>query len=311
MAENSQNCKSKDKRVKYMQRLCIEEKLRNGENVMKIKILADNNTLIDRYYTGEPGLSFLVEADGKKILFDMGYSDVFIRNAFRMGETLRDIDMAVFSHGHVDHTWGLDPFIRLMNEWTIEGLPFKKPVMVAHEELFLSRRYEEIDEIGSLISEEKAGRHFNMGLTRKSFRLSENLWFLGEIERKKAFEGKNAIGEIFRNGRWEPDFVIDDTAMAYHAEKGLVIITGCSHGGICNIIEEAKRVTGESRIIDVVGGFHLMDPESVQIEETGKYFKANGVGRIHACHCTCLEAKIGLAQYCKVEETGSGMTLEY
>ncbi len=277
---------------------------------MKLKVLADNNTIIDRYFLGEPGLSFLIEADGEKILFDMGYSDVFIKNAFKMGETLRDIDKVVFSHGHVDHTWGLDPYIRLMNEWTIENISFKKPLLVAHEDVFLSRRFQQITEIGSLISMEKCARHFDIALTNEPFKLTENLWYLGEIERKHDFEGKLAIGEVFKNGKWEMDKILDDTAMAYVTDKGLVVITGCSHAGICNIVEKAKRVTGENRIIDVIGGFHLMDPESPQITETGKYFKKNGIGKIHACHCTCLEAKIKLAEYTKVEAVGSGLIIE-
>jgi len=277
---------------------------------MKLSVLADNNTIIDRYFLGEPGLSFLIEADGQKILFDMGYSDVFIKNAFKLGETLRDIDKVVFSHGHVDHTWGLDPYIRLINEWTIEKLQFKRPRLIAHKDAFLSRRFEEIEEIGSLVSMEKTARHFDMALTNKAFKLTENLWYLGQIERKHDFEGKLAIGEIFKNEKWEADRIIDDTALVYKTDKGLIVISGCSHSGICNIVEQAKGVTGENRIIDVIGGFHLMDPQSPQIDETGKYFRKNGIEKIHACHCTCLEAKIKLASYTKVEAVGSGMIIE-
>jgi len=294
--------------VKYNK---LKKVVKKGRCKMKLRVLADNNTIIDRYFLGEPGLSFLIEADGEKILFDMGYSDVFVKNAFKMGESLRDIDKVVFSHGHVDHTWGLDPYIRLMNEWAIEGIAFKKPTFVAHEEVFSSRRFEQFKEIGSLISEEKCSRHFDMALTNDSFKLTENLWYLGQIERKHDFEGKLAIGEVLRNGKWEPDTITDDTAMAYKMDDGIVVITGCSHAGICNIIEQAKRVTGEKRIIDVIGGFHLMDPESPQIDKTGQYFRDNRVKSTHACHCTCLEAKIKLSQYVKVRAAGSGMAIDY
>lgn len=278
---------------------------------MKLKVLADNNTIIDRYYLGEPGLSFLLETDGGKILFDMGYSDVFIRNAFKMGESLRDIDQVVFSHGHVDHTWGLDPYIRLMSEWSGEGLSYGRPVLTAHDELFLSRRYGDLREIGALVSREKTARHFDLRLTRNPFELSENLWYLGQIERRHPFEGTLAIGEVFRNGVWEPDRMIDDTALAYKSPKGLVVVTGCSHAGICNIIDQAVAVTGEERILDVVGGFHLMEPGSPQVERTGRYFKEKGIGAIHPCHCTCLEAKIELARHVRVAPVGAGLCLNY
>lgn len=278
---------------------------------MKLKVLADNNTIIDRYYLGEPGLSFLLETGGSKILFDMGYSDVFIRNAFKMGESLRDIGQVVFSHGHVDHTWGLDPYIRLMSEWAGEGLSFARPVLTAHDEIFLSRRYGDLREIGSLVSREKTARHFDLRLTREPLELAENLWYLGQIERRHAFEGTLTIGEVFRNGAWEPDQMIDDTALAYKSPEGLVVVTGCSHAGICNIIDQAVAVTGEDRVLDVIGGFHLMEPDSPQVERTGRYFKEKGIESIHPCHCTCLGAKIELARHVGVKPVGAGLILTY
>jgi metal-dependent hydrolase (beta-lactamase superfamily II) len=52
----------------------------------------------------EPGLSFLIETAGKKILFDTGYSDLFLANAEKMGIDLRELDFIVLSHGHLDHS---------------------------------------------------------------------------------------------------------------------------------------------------------------------------------------------------------------
>ena len=71
---------------------------------MKCRVLMDNNTIIDRYFTGEPGLSFLIEAEGKRILFDTGYSNAFLGNAKKLEENLLNLDYIVFSHGHLDHT---------------------------------------------------------------------------------------------------------------------------------------------------------------------------------------------------------------
>ena len=70
---------------------------------MKLKVLTDNNTYIDEYYLGEPALSYYLEEDGRKILFDTGYSDVFMINAKKMGIDLGAIDYLVLSHGHNDH----------------------------------------------------------------------------------------------------------------------------------------------------------------------------------------------------------------
>ena len=74
---------------------------------MEITVLVDNNTLIDNYLQGEPALSFLIKADNCKILFDTGYSDLFLKNAKLLNENISDIDYLVLSHGHDDHTKGL------------------------------------------------------------------------------------------------------------------------------------------------------------------------------------------------------------
>ena len=90
--------------------------------------LVDNTTFTDRYFTGEPGLSFLLETAGKKILFDTGYSDVFLSNAQKMGISVKDLDYLVFSHGHLDHTGGLGALIRYLTEARINRIPFRVPL---------------------------------------------------------------------------------------------------------------------------------------------------------------------------------------
>lgn len=73
---------------------------------MKLTVLVDNNTLIDQYLLGEPAVSYYIEDEDEKILFDTGYSDVFIRNVEKLHINLADITKIVFSHGHNDHTGG-------------------------------------------------------------------------------------------------------------------------------------------------------------------------------------------------------------
>ena len=84
---------------------------------MKLTVLVDNNTIIDRYFYGEPGVSYLIECDGGRYLFDTGYSDLFLKNAIKMGISLLELDAIIISHGHNDHTWGLGELFRILRRY--------------------------------------------------------------------------------------------------------------------------------------------------------------------------------------------------
>ena len=278
---------------------------------MKLTVLMDNNTLIDRYFLAEPGVSYLVDVDGKKILFDVGYSEAFITNARKLAIDLLDVDFVVLSHAHLDHTWGLIPLIRLYTEALIEGLPNKKPTLVTHPLTLSSRTYGDLTEAGSLLQEDKLCGYFQLELSREPVYLTERLVFLGEIERSNEFEAKSPMGKILEAGVEKDDFLFDDSALAYKSPDGLVIITGCSHAGICNIVEYAKKVCGDDRVVDIIGGFHLLDPSEEQLQGTITYMKSLHPGSVHACHCTDLNSKIALSKVVNLEEVGVGLTLEY
>jgi 7,8-dihydropterin-6-yl-methyl-4-(beta-D-ribofuranosyl)aminobenzene 5'-phosphate synthase len=278
---------------------------------MKLTVLIDNNTLIDRYLLGEPGVSYLIEADRKKILFDTGYSDAFILNARKMNIDLLDIDHIVLSHAHLDHTWGLDPLIKLYTEAQIEGLEHLDPDLIAHPLVFNSRTYSGVQEIGTLVSEEKIARIFKLRVSSEPLWITENVVFLGQIPRKFDFENDSPESKIIIDGKESDDELLDDTALAIKTQQGLVIVTGCSHSGICNMIEYAKKVCSDNRVIDVIGGFHLQTPPEKKMKGTVDYFRNLNAKEVHACHCTDLNSKIALAGVCNLKEVGCGLQLEY
>jgi len=280
------------------------------EGHMKLTVLVDNNTLIDRYFYAEPGIALYIEEGGKRILLDVGYSDIFIKNAQKMNIDLRTLDYVVLSHGHMDHTWGLDPLVRLYTESQIESIPHKKPTIVAHPLVFVSKKFDDM-EIGSLISRDKLSKNFPVKLSKEPVWLTERLLYLGEIERTNDFEGKKPIGMLMKLEGEEPDYLYDDTALAYKSANGLVIITGCSHSGICNIVEQAKRLCKEERVVDIVGGLHLLDPSEEQLQGTSEYLKKLDPEQMHACHCTDLHSKIALSEVVDLKEVGVGLVLEY
>jgi len=258
---------------------------------MKLQVLIDNNTYIDKYYLGEPALSFYIEDEGKKILFDTGYSDALITNSKLMNISLNKIDYLVLSHGHNDHTGGLR-FLNNINNTTL----------VAHPDVFQKRNNEGL-EIGSFLEKDDLNVK-EVVLTKNVFKITSNLYFLGEIERIHDFENRT-VGFLKNNTK---DKVIDDSALAYITDKGLFIITGCSHSGIANICDTAKKLLNNNNIIGIIGGFHIFNDDN-QIENTIKYFKDNKIDDLYPCHCVSLYAKAKMMKELNVHEVGVGLEI--
>ncbi|MCG9509368.1 MBL fold metallo-hydrolase [Providencia rettgeri] len=276
---------------------------------IKITVLVDNNTLIDSYFCGEPGVCYHIEADGKKILFDTGYSNIFIDNAHILNIALANITDLVLSHGHNDHTWGLGHLIQHFDRRNIEAQQTKK--LIYHPDALIQKKFQS-KVIGANTPKDILSAYFDCIETTEPYYLSNNIVFLGQIPRENNFEGQEPIGTTLDNDNNEvDDYVLDDSALAIKTSEGLIVITGCSHSGICNITEYAKKVTGINKIVTVIGGFHLQQASKEVLECTGNYFNQQDLMHIHPCHCTDLNAKIHLAQYAAVQEVGAGLQLTY
>ncbi len=234
---------------------------------MKIFVLTENNA---GPVTGaEHGLSYLVEHDNKRILFDTGQSDLFMKNSAIMNIRLDNIDMIVLSHGHFDHGNGL--------EYPDGGS------LVCHPGCFV-KRYRKPDRsyIGLKMTRGEMESRFRIFLTKTHLPISENIFFLGEIPRVTTFESQKTSFEL-EDGT--PDFVIDDSGMAVVLPSGLFIITGCGHAGIVNTVEHAIKITGAERVAGIMGGFHLKEND-MQTQETVKYLLRKEVKHILPSHCT-------------------------
>lgn len=277
---------------------------------MRLTVLVDNTTIIDSYFQGEPAVSYFIECEGKRVLFDTGYSDLFLKNANKMNLDLLSLDSIILSHGHNDHTGGLSGLVQLYAEAGREEPKLKIPPIIAHPDALLEKR-ENGQRIGTALSASQLAGSFPLRLSREPVVLSDRLLFLGEIERINSFEAMQPIGETRRNDSWQRDFVLDDSALVYRSALGLVIITGCSHAGICNIVEYAKKVCNETRIYDIIGGFHLLNPGEDRLIHTSQYLQENQIAAIHACHCTDLSSKLRLSQAAALKEVGVGLVLEY
>lgn len=220
-------------------------------------------------FESEHGLSFLIEVDQLKVLFDTGASDLFKHNAARLGIDLGKVDRIVLSHGHWDHGNGLE---------YIEGKP-----LICHPGCFV-KRYRKQGEtyLGLSLSKAELADRFDLETFRHPIRLSEHLWFLGEIPRKNNFEAQSTK-YILEDG--SEDFIMDDSGLVVITKKGLVLISGCAHSGISNMIEHARRLTGVFKVAAVVGGFH-MKAANKQTRKTIYYLEKLGVEQVIPSHCT-------------------------
>lgn len=266
---------------------------------MKLTILSENTILCGDPYRGEAGLSILLESEGKTILFDTGFSGLLLENARKMGLDPTKADLIALSHGHNDHTAGLIPLAELFRT---QGR--RVPVLMHPEAL--EPRVIDGDECGFAMNLEAFQAAFAPQFSRGPVALTERLTWLGEIPRRHAFEARSCG---MQNGA--PDFLPDDTALVYRRDDGIVIITGCSHSGICNIIDYAAEYTGENRILDIVGGFHLPHPPRDQLDGVCAFLREKRPAAIHPCHCTGLAAKIALAAAAPLGETAVGSVLLY
>lgn len=257
---------------------------------MKLTVLCDNNTIIDRYLLAEPGVSCFIEDDGFRLLFDMGYSDVFMRNANALGIDISRLDAAAFSHGHNDHTGGL--------AYYSEKYDMKELRVLGHSATFEAKQHDGMD-VGSPLSTQCLSKICRLELGTKPVKLTKRLTYLGEIPRRTDFEKCG-----FADG------VPDDTALVYDGDEGLFIVTGCSHSGICNIVQYARQTVGKEKVSGIIGGFHMFDTDA-QFIMTAQYLRTLGAKRLWPCHCVSLAVKAGLmARGLPVLELGSGEVIE-
>jgi len=270
---------------------------------MKLTVLMDNNTYIDRYFLGEPGLSYWVEDEGVRLLFDTAYSDAFLKNAQQMQIALSSMTHLVFSHGHNDHTWGL--------KYLLKQVPVGRIQLVTHPDCFLPKRHDGLD-VGSAFDEETLDKMFRLELTTEPYWFTKNLVYLGEIPRVCEWEQGLKVGEVCTGDEdWEPDGMLDDSALAYKTDEGIFIITGCSHSGICNIVTRAMEVCGDKRLLGIIGGMHMLQNDD-RSRRTVEFLKQHRPQRLYPAHCTCLDVKADMiAATLPVVEVGVGLEIEF
>ncbi len=230
----------------------------------------------------------LVKAGGAtRVLFDAGLTpNGLVDNMRRLDLSPRDIDIIVLSHGHWDHTTGMHGLVGELGRANL-------PVLI-HPEFWSRRRValpgREPMELPSTSRQALEGAGFEIAEERQpSFILEGSLLVTGEVDRTTEFEQGFPFHEAYHETRWQPDpLILDDQALVANVRgRGLVVLTGCGHSGIVNILRYARKLTGQERIHAVVGGFHLSGPlfEKV-VAPTCQALEEFSIDHLVPSHCT-------------------------
>lgn len=248
----------------------------------------------------EHGFSALVtvESDGSRsaVLYDAGLSPkALTQNLDVMQIDASALRAIAISHGHADHHGGLEG---LFGRYGRRRLP-----LVIHPDAWLDRKIvlptglelhmpppnrSDLEREGLEVLEERG----------PSLLIDDTVLISGQVERVTDFE-KGFPGQHKRTGSgWEPDpWIWDDQNLIINVrDKGLVVVSGCSHAGAVNVLKNARRLTGESSIAGFIGGFHLtgglFEP---LIPATVAAIRELGVERLVPAHCTGWRATHALA----------------
>ncbi len=218
----------------------------------------------------EHGLSLYIRIDEYAFLFDTGQSDVYINNAKKLNVDLDKIDTIVLSHGHYDHANGLKFFDKKVN-------------LITHPDCFNYRVSKRTGTYGGMnLNKDEIVEKFNLITSVEPYKVVDDVYYLGQVKRTIEWEGKK-FPMVIKDGT--DDIVLDDSGLLIKTSKGLIIISGCAHSGICNTIEYAKEVTKENKVLAVMGGFHLKEINDATMKTLG-YIKNNDIESIYLSHCT-------------------------
>ena len=229
----------------------------------------------------EFGLSFLIKDENKTFIFDTGKTGEFIKNADKLNINLKDVKDMVLSHSHFDHTGGVKTFTEKCNsDYTlhVNKTFFEEKhriTEVIHE--FLGNNFDE-----KYLLNHRVKIHY---LENDEYKISKNITLHTNFKSINNFETPTRyyFRKIYDN--YILDNMEDEIAAVMETKKGLLIICGCSHIGIANIVENIRLRTGK-KIYGIVGGLHLTKASDERMNAVLNYFKETGIEFFAVSHCT-------------------------
>ncbi|MCW4014922.1 MAG: MBL fold metallo-hydrolase [Candidatus Bathyarchaeota archaeon] len=266
----------------------IKEQVANKmvvKNVSITVLLEDTKNSAKPKLQAKHGLSFCINATvndkNVKVLMDTGPSpDVLLNNVEQLNVNLEDADVVVLSHGHYDHTGGLIVALKQIK---------KRVPVIGHPTLF-DPKFSMMPHLRSIGAPfRRSDVEFVGGvplLVTGSVKIADGITTTGEVPRTTSFEAVRGFWTVPDKSLVD-DIVIDDQSLIVNVEgKGLVVIAGCAHAGIINTINYAKKITGNSKVHAVLGGFHLISADDKKIQTTVDELEKLDLKFVGPCHCT-------------------------
>jgi 7,8-dihydropterin-6-yl-methyl-4-(beta-D-ribofuranosyl)aminobenzene 5'-phosphate synthase len=283
-----------------------------AHQVKSLHITILSTMLADRG-VGEWGFAALVEADGRRLLFDAGYRpETVLQNARELGIDLSTVTDVVLSHHHGDHSGGL---VTLRRELAKRNPAALSRVHVAPG-IFLSRRCPAMaggasGSCGMMGSDASGDEEANptiavkhdldaLGVTfiehPNATELMPGVWVTGPVPRRYPERNWNPAIQIVTPRGLVADSVPEDMSLVIHTSKGLVVVTGCGHAGVVNTTEYAREIAGPGPAYAVIGGLHLFAAKDSSVAWTAEKLHAAGLVDLLGAHCTGIETVFRIRQ---------------
>ncbi|MBQ9143046.1 MAG: MBL fold metallo-hydrolase [Lachnospiraceae bacterium] len=249
---------------------------------LRITTLIENMPDEEGKLLAEHGLSLHIEFDGKRILFDTGQTGDFVKNADLLGINLKCLDDIIISHGHYDHSGGVTTVLPEIGR----AIPFYVG------EGFFVPKYKHLSDGtyryngNPFTQQELADCEVDLQIVTEDVTyLTEKILLFKNFPSVSEFEKMNEKFVLSQGEAYSRDEFREEIALGLRTSKGLVLIVGCSHVGICNILQAVSERVDEP-IYAVLGGTHLMEADEERLEKTMEVFHKFGVQCVAVSHCT-------------------------
>jgi 7,8-dihydropterin-6-yl-methyl-4-(beta-D-ribofuranosyl)aminobenzene 5'-phosphate synthase len=258
---------------------------------MRVTCVVDDAVQRSSPFWGEHGIAFLVETEGRRVLFDTGQSGtVLLHNLELLHVDLATIDAVAISHAHYDHTGGLPMLVEHLRP----GIP-----LYANPDLFrerFSRRMGQVERVGLSLSRNDLSAHFVLKLGAAPQEIIPGVWTSGEISERPEPEGKSDYHLMRKKDVLVADAYGDDMALVLRTGECLLLLCGCCHAGLLNTVAHAEQALSFP-ITVIAGGLHLTGATEEGLRHIGDVLSAMPhLEYVYPNHCTGESAYVALTQ---------------